>query len=226
MASTVSYTAETNSITIRFESTLVDKAGFRVDYTVNGTRTSSELFGVSDMPVETVISGLSSNTTYRVTWELLSTTEGNLEYESGTLSATTAVDNTPKTATVSQWQDLAGRVNGKAEKAWGDYSTTEKDTGATWIDGSTIYKKTINFGALPNSTSKIVAHGISGLATIIRVEAVAIDSGGTALSLPYAENNSTGNIPAWVDSAGVGIRTGQDRSGYSGYFTLYYTKSS
>ena len=35
-----------------------------------------------------------------------------------------------------------------------DYSTNEVNTGAKWIDGSAIYKKTINTGALPNNGSK------------------------------------------------------------------------
>ena len=48
-----------------------------------------------------------------------------------------------------------------------DYSTSEVDTGYTWTDGSPIYKKTINIGALPNATTKSVAHNISNFGTPI-----------------------------------------------------------
>jgi len=42
-----------------------------------------------------------------------------------------------------------------------DYSETEFATNKQWIDGRKIYRKVINFGALPNATTKSVAHGIT-----------------------------------------------------------------
>lgn len=41
------------------------------------------------------------------------------------------------------------------------YSTTEQLTGDVWIDGKPKYRKTINIGALPNNTTKTVAHYVT-----------------------------------------------------------------
>jgi hypothetical protein len=42
------------------------------------------------------------------------------------------------------------------------YSETEHVVGK-WIDGSTLYEKTINFGALPNTAPKQVSAGVSNV---------------------------------------------------------------
>lgn len=54
------------------------------------------------------------------------------------------------------------------------FDTTEKVVGK-WTDGRPIYQKTVNFGALPNTTNKSVAHSISNLGTIISSVAYAND---------------------------------------------------
>lgn len=108
------------------------------------------------------------------------------------------------------------------------YSTTEVATGGTWTDGSAIYKKTINFGALPNNTLTTVNHSISNLGSVIRIEGIAIDStANKSYSIPHSSPSSlNGNISVVVDATTVGIRTGEDRSSYNGYITLYYTKTA
>lgn len=107
-----------------------------------------------------------------------------------------------------------------------DYSTNEVDTGAKWVDGNAIYKKTINFGTLPNATQKDVSHGISSLSTIIKIEGFATDSSAT-INIPTASNSANSNIDIWVSSTNVSISTANDMSGYTTcYITLYYTKSS
>lgn len=165
------------------------------------------------------------------------------------------VDNTPKTATVSQWQDLANRVKAKSDvqitmtstdpgegavlaadnyiAVYGgdpiilDYSTTEINTGAKWIDGSAIYKKTINFGTLPASGNRTVAHSISNLAYIVDIKAMAYDTGSSrykALNLP--QGNNTDWVVMEADSTNVYAYVGSDFSDTTAYVTLYYTKSS
>lgn len=108
------------------------------------------------------------------------------------------------------------------------YSTEETVTGGTWIDGSTIYKKTINFGALPNAADKAVAHGISNLNRVIRVEAIAdYGTGNTKFPIPFSSPTGLGsNVSLAIESSTIGIRTGNDRSGATAYVTIYYTKSS
>lgn len=108
------------------------------------------------------------------------------------------------------------------------YSTEETVSGGTWIDGSTIYKKTINFGALPNAANKAVAHGISNLNRVIRVEAIAdYGTGNTKFPIPFSSPAGLeSSVALAIESSTIDIRTGSDRSGATAYVTIYYTKSS
>ena len=104
-----------------------------------------------------------------------------------------------------------------------DYSTSEINTGAKWIDDSAIYKKTINFGALPNASTKAVAHNISGLSTIVNIEGVVL-SGNVYQPLNFYDGASI--RVAYVGATTVNFYTTNDQSGATAYITLYYTKSS
>lgn len=170
-----------------------------------------------------------------------------------TASFTTLTDD-PKVATESMWADLASRVKAKSDVAitmtttdpgegsalaadhyvgvYGgdpiimDYSTSEVNTGAKWIDGSAIYKKTVDLGAMPNTTTKNVSHGISNLGTVIKVEGAAVNSSGNTILLPTVATSVGYNITVQINSTDVKLEDGADRSGYSGHVTIYYTKSS
>ena len=106
-----------------------------------------------------------------------------------------------------------------------DYSTSEVNTGAKWIDGETIFKKTINIGSLPNNTTSTVAHNITSLNQLIRVEG-SFTNGTNSAPIPYAAPTASKSVQVYVDGTNITIGTGEDRSAYSGYVTLYYTKSS
>lgn len=111
----------------------------------------------------------------------------------------------------------------------GNYSTTEVDTGYTWVDGKTIYKKTINTGALPNNTDKYVAHGIPNIGRVIRLEGYAYrTSDGALYPLPFTSNIAAANsIGVTVSLTEIAIGVGMDRSNITeSYITLYYTKTS
>ena len=104
-----------------------------------------------------------------------------------------------------------------------DYSTLEVNTGTKWIDGSPIYKKTIDTGALPDTGPKNVSHSISNLGTVINLEGYATN-GSVWLNLPAAASSP---ITAHATSTDIHITTTSDRSSYTeSYVTLYYTKSS
>lgn len=111
--------------------------------------------------------------------------------------------------------------------AYGNYSTSEIDTGFAWIDGNTIYKKTINFGALPNSADKTVAHGITNLGQIVKLEGMAYrSSNSTFIPLPYA-SDSVSTVDVSVVGSNIRIHTFTDRTAFAdSYITLYYTKAS
>lgn len=110
----------------------------------------------------------------------------------------------------------------------GNYSTSEQNTGFTWIDGKTIYKKTIDCGTLPNNTEKTVPHGISNLGRVIKVEGYAY-TGVTNVTfpLPFPWITSAGTVGLLIGATTINIATGFDRTGFTEtYVTLYYTKTS
>lgn len=109
-----------------------------------------------------------------------------------------------------------------------DYSTSEVDTKVKWVDGKTIYRKTINFGALPDSTAKYVAHGISNLSYVIKIEGTAAAPNSTWITLPVVYRNADAayNVEVSASLTDVVCNTSQDRSMFTAYITLYYTKSS
>lgn len=110
---------------------------------------------------------------------------------------------------------------------FGNYSLAEKDTGFTWVDGRTIYKKTINTGALPNSTNKNIAHGISGLSNIISMDGFAYSSTtNVTFPLPTVNTGPTFAVGLQADKTNIRLQTGVDYSSYnSSYVTLSYTKT-
>ena len=110
-----------------------------------------------------------------------------------------------------------------------DYSTVEVDTGTKWIDGSIIYKKTINFGTLPNATNKTVNHNISNLGRVIKSEGWAYSSGSSLfVMIPAVSVSAVANgISLGVTDTLVKVSSGSDQTAFTEcYITLYYTKSS
>ena len=105
------------------------------------------------------------------------------------------------------------------------YSTSEVKTNATWIDGKKIYKKTIDFGALPNATNKAVAHGISNLDRIIKVEQ-SIDNNGTGFLEISSGNSDNNTFNLYGTATTISVTVTDNRSGCYAYFTLWYTKTT
>lgn len=110
----------------------------------------------------------------------------------------------------------------------GNYSTSEVDTGFTWVDGKPIYKKTINFGALPNTGGKNFAHGISGLSMVIRHETVTHTADSQDFfPVPLASVVGIGSqIQITFTATSIQVQSGTtNRSSHSMYVTLYYVKA-
>ena len=106
------------------------------------------------------------------------------------------------------------------------YSTEEIAIG-TWIDGKTIYRNVIYFGALPNASSKSMAHGISNVDKFIRVYGIANKSNAAdGRVIPYVTATSKGNIELYQDETTITICTGNDRSMFEAYVILEYTKTT
>ena len=112
-----------------------------------------------------------------------------------------------------------------AAAAIGNYSTSEVATGYTYIDGKTIYRKTINFGALPNNTTKSVAHGIT-LQNVMDIQGITTNGSGLFLKFPHGSTSSMGNqITITINGANIDVVTGTDRTAFiTTYITIFYTK--
>lgn len=114
----------------------------------------------------------------------------------------------------------------KIASALTDYSATEQNTGRLWIDGKTIYRKEINLGSLPNAVPGSVAHGISNLSTVVSLSGFATN-GAVFLPLPLARyNNFASQIGLYADTTNIIVEPGNDRTAYTGYVIIEYTKTS
>lgn len=81
-----------------------------------------------------------------------------------------------------------------------------------------VFRLVIEFGALPNTATKSVAHNISinDAYTFTRIYATASDTTGlNYIPIPYASPVLANNIELNVDATNVNITTGSNRSNYS-----------
>lgn len=110
----------------------------------------------------------------------------------------------------------------------GNYSLSEVDTGYTWVDGKTIYKKTVYWASLPNATE--VQSGSLGVSNInaIKIEGSATSGTGVIFVNMYRPVAPESSWSVRVDNATglLYISTGTNYTSYSGYATIYYTKNS
>ena len=107
------------------------------------------------------------------------------------------------------------------------YNTTESVIG-TWLGTKTLYQKFINFGTLPNSTTKKVEHGISNLSRIIYMNGYAWrGSDGLMQPIPAVSTNAGYQISCSCDYTYINISTSVDRSIFTEcYILLKYTKTT
>jgi len=112
------------------------------------------------------------------------------------------------------------------------YETSEFVTGQTFfpdvVDSTAegeasrrpVFRKVINFGVLPNTAAKNVAHGITFTpgAKFTRIYGVATDptyGALVALPLPYASPTLVNNIELNVNNANITVTTGSNRTAYT-----------
>lgn len=105
------------------------------------------------------------------------------------------------------------------------YSNTEKVIGF-WVDNKPIYSQTINFGSLPNNGSKNVAHNISNIDKVVNYRGIAYSSSAFRTLPTCSPLNLTYNIDLYVDTTDIHIITGIDRTSYTSYVTIEYTKTT
>ena len=105
-----------------------------------------------------------------------------------------------------------------------EYSTSEVLTNKTWL-GQPVYRKVIDCGAMPNNTTKTIAHGITGLTWIKSFEGVTYN-GTYYLLLNWPAGSGGGNqMQLAADATNFRITTYADISSYTTtYVTIEYTK--
>lgn len=133
-----------------------------------------------------------------------------------------------------------------AQDAFQNYSTSEIDTGMTWIDGKKIYKKTFDCGAEPaNYQSTDTYFDIPNFGNVVKIEGIMTDGLGEFYPIPTNIPNSSSNrlfysvcVGKYVSSSetrrAINIRRGAIAGTYDIttlditkiYVTLYYTKTS
>ena len=108
------------------------------------------------------------------------------------------------------------------------YSTTETRIG-TWINGKPIYRKVVDCGALPNASTKNIAHGISNLDTVTSFQAIAKSPSSNAwLPLPATSPaNVVYHVAIYIIDTNIVIAAGDNKSNYTQtYAIVEYTKTT
>lgn len=95
-----------------------------------------------------------------------------------------------------------------------EYRTTER-----W-GGKPVYAKAVSVGALPNKSTKNIAHGIGADISIVSVSGT--DSNGAVIPRIY----STGGVYVGAGSASISIETTEDVSDRTAVIHLKYTKGN
>ena len=108
------------------------------------------------------------------------------------------------------------------------YSTEEQVIG-TWIDGNTLYQKTIDCGALPNNTTKTVDYDISNVQKFVGFEGVGVSGNGGLIPIPFVNDTTKDEdllCIVSVPNANIRFTSKGNKSAYNGYVTLRYIKST
>lgn len=103
-----------------------------------------------------------------------------------------------------------------------NYTTTERQIGMYL--GDKLYEKTVDLGALPNSTTKNVAHGISNIDIIVDIEGWGYNSGvPNWIPLPYATAGDVCSVI--INGTNISLASNANLSALVGKVTLRYTKT-
>ena len=89
-----------------------------------------------------------------------------------------------------------------------------------------IYKKTVNFGTLPNNASKTVPHNISDISKGVSICGRMYDPVDNFFFLPYVDPSSTGSASLYFNITNIIMSTFKDRTSLNAYVYLEYTKTT
>lgn len=140
-------------------------------------------------------------------------------------------DPSEKDVKIRQYfNELATATNTKDS---GIYDSTETITGQSFlpifstqtaanVTYRTVFRKVINFGALPNTTTKSVAHNITfgNTFSVTKMYAASTNPGNSWIPIPYASSTAANNIELNFDSTNVNITTGSNRTSFTRTFVV------
>lgn len=97
--------------------------------------------------------------------------------------------------------------------------STQTQANATY---RTVFRKVIDFGALPNTATKSVAHGITFGSTLsaTKIYGAATDPATLWIPLPYASPTLANNIELNLDATNVNVITGSNRTNFTRCFII------
>lgn len=126
---------------------------------------------------------------------------------------------------ITLFDNVNAEIDEKGLEKTGNYSTDEQEVG-TWINGETIFQKTIEIGALTNSTAKTVAHGITGISNIIEISGFYNNpTTHDTIADQYAE--STDSIATVATPTNIIVYVHGNFTGFTNcYITIKYTKTA
>lgn len=139
----------------------------------------------------------------------------------GSVVSTQLANGAVTTAKIGDSQVTASKIDFSTF----EYSTTEKIVGK-WVDGKTVYQKTINFGTLPNATTKTVPHGVTGIDFLVNIAATA-KAGAELRTIPHINPATLASgMGVYISGADLVVQTATNQTAYTTcYITICYTKS-
>jgi hypothetical protein len=95
-----------------------------------------------------------------------------------------------------------------------------------YVDGKQKFVKRINFGILPNNTSKFFDTSIPSNYTIEKIEGTMRSASKATMSLPYTSTTGFIRTSIWLNGEQyrLEVLSTYDASTYNAYFDIYYTK--
>lgn len=181
--------------------------------TVRGTAAANPV-APSESAIRTAITadGASGSTAYYVILAQITIAAGTTDIVAGNISAGSSAGIGAKNV------DFA------------TFSTTAEIPCGTWVDGKTIYKKTIYLGALPNAGTKDVLHRINNISYVCGFSGIAYrpsdDSYFQLSNAPHPTSGLATSVNLVVTGTKIIISAGINRSDMTGYCTIYYTKTN
>lgn len=195
--------------------TSVDNPGACGLIKVDGTAAANPV-APNDSAIRTAITadGASGSTAYYVVLATITIASGTTDLTSSNIAAG------PSAGIGSQNIEFA------------TFSTSVEIPCGTWVDGKTIYKKTVYLGALPNDGTNEVLHHINNISYVCSFSGIAYrPTDGSYFQLsnvphPTSDSGLATSINLVVTGTKIIISAGTNRSDMTGYCTIYYTKTN